>query len=105
MDFFSLVRVLLYTYRLDTLVTVIDGYNFMKDFGSGESLRDRKMAADRGDNRDIVNLLTDQVEFANGTRTHSFRSTHRTCTTHIVSMSFRRVCSDRAEQDGLAVCG
>ncbi|RBQ10052.1 GTP-binding protein [Pedobacter miscanthi] len=51
--------------RLDTMVTVVDAYNFYKDFGSAEKLADRNMVDDVADRRTIVNLLTDQIEFAN----------------------------------------
>jgi len=50
--------------RLDTMVTVVDCFNFKKDFGSGEQLHDRGWADDENDKRTIVNLLTDQIEFA-----------------------------------------
>jgi G3E family GTPase len=51
--------------QLDTLVTVVDALNFSKDFGSGETVWTRKMNDDPEDTRAIVNLLTDQIEFAN----------------------------------------
>jgi G3E family GTPase len=51
--------------RLDTLVTVVDAYNFPKDFGSCETVLTRNMNDDPEDTRSIVNLLTDQIEFAN----------------------------------------
>ncbi len=51
--------------RLDTMVTVVDAYNFLKDFGSADTIVDRNMTDDAQDQRTIVNLLTDQVEFAN----------------------------------------
>jgi len=51
--------------ELDTMVTVVDAYNFYKDFGSAEKLADRDMVEDTSDKRTIVNLLTDQIEFAN----------------------------------------
>ncbi len=51
--------------RLDTMVTVVDAFNFYRDFGSADKLTDRKMADDLADKRTIVNLLTDQIEFAN----------------------------------------
>ncbi|QYH39461.1 GTP-binding protein [Algoriphagus sp. NBT04N3] len=51
--------------ELDTLVTVVDAYNFHKDFGSGDTVWTRKMNDDPEDTRSIVNLLTDQIEFAN----------------------------------------
>ena len=50
---------------IDTMVTVVDALNFFKDFGSPERLMDRNLTDMVGDERTIVNLLTDQVEFAN----------------------------------------
>lgn len=51
--------------QLDTMVTVVDAFNFFKDFGSPDTILDRDMTDDQEDERSIVNLLTDQVEFAN----------------------------------------
>ncbi|WDF55777.1 GTP-binding protein [Mucilaginibacter sp. KACC 22063] len=51
--------------RLDTMVTVVDCFNFYKDFGSAERLIDRALVGDDADQRTIVNLLTEQIEFAN----------------------------------------
>ena len=50
---------------VDTMVTVVDSFNFMKDFSSPEYLTDRNLSNIDGDSRTIVNLLTDQIEFAN----------------------------------------
>lgn len=50
---------------LDTLVTVVDGNRFWHDFSSGESLLDRKQGTDEQDTREVVDLLIDQIEFAN----------------------------------------
>ncbi len=50
---------------VDTMVTVVDALNFFKDFGSQELLQDRELTDMEEDYRTIVNLLTDQVEFAN----------------------------------------
>lgn len=50
---------------IDTMVTVVDSFNFFTDFGSPETLMDRKLTDIEGDYRTIVNLLTDQIEFAN----------------------------------------
>ena len=50
---------------VDTMVTVVDTYNFFKDFGSPERLIDSDLTNIDGDDRTIVNLLTDQIEFAN----------------------------------------
>ena len=51
--------------KLDTMVTVVDAGNFMKDFGSWDELTDRQMGLDDKDDRNIVDLLVEQVEFAN----------------------------------------
>ena len=50
---------------LDTMVTVVDCFNFYKDFGSSDLLLNRDLVNDPNDQRTIVNLLTDQIEFAN----------------------------------------
>lgn len=50
---------------IDTMVTVVDCFNFFKDFGTNELLLDRNLTNMEGDYRTIVNLLTDQIEFAN----------------------------------------
>ena len=50
---------------VDTMVTVVDAFNFFNDFGSPETLQDRDLTNIDGDFRTIVNLLTDQIEFAN----------------------------------------
>jgi G3E family GTPase len=51
--------------RLDTLVTVIDCFNFIKDYASDKTLQQIGASDMQGDTRTLVNLLTDQVEFAN----------------------------------------
>lgn len=51
--------------RLDTMVTVVDAPNFLHDYSSTESLDDRGEAVGDEDERSIVDLLTDQVDFAN----------------------------------------
>lgn len=50
--------------RLDTMVTVVDGFNFVKDFCSVDTIWSRNLNDDQQDTRTIVNLLTDQIEFA-----------------------------------------
>lgn len=50
--------------RLDTMVSVVDAYNFPQDFFSPDELRDRHIAAGEADERTVVDLLVDQVEFA-----------------------------------------
>lgn len=51
--------------ELDTMVTVVDAGSFMKDFGSWDDLADRRIGLSEEDDRNIVDLLVDQVEFAN----------------------------------------
>ncbi|MBK5485116.1 GTP-binding protein [Peribacillus sp. TH16] len=51
--------------RLDTMVTVVDAKNFWQDYASGETLIDRMQATDEADQREVVDLLIDQIEFAN----------------------------------------
>jgi G3E family GTPase len=51
--------------QLDTMVTVVDAYNFYKDFSSVDTVYQRDLTDDIEDQRTIVNLLTDQIEFAN----------------------------------------
>jgi len=50
---------------IDTMVTVVDAFNFLKDFSSSDYLTTRELTNIEGDDRTIVNLLTDQIEFAN----------------------------------------
>ncbi|WP_342235105.1 zinc metallochaperone GTPase ZigA [Inquilinus sp. OTU3971] len=50
--------------RIDTMVTVVDAANLLADFGSTDFLRDRGETAGDGDGRTLVDLLVDQIEFA-----------------------------------------
>jgi G3E family GTPase len=50
--------------RLDTMVTVVDAVNLLKDYSSSDFLRDRGELADAGDQRTLVDLLVEQIEFA-----------------------------------------
>lgn len=50
--------------RLDTMVTVVDAVNLLRDFSSHDFLADRGEVAGTGDERTLVHLLTDQIEFA-----------------------------------------
>ncbi|CDG83246.1 zinc metallochaperone GTPase ZigA [Janthinobacterium agaricidamnosum] len=51
--------------RIDTMVTVVDAANLLADFGSEASLAERGEVAGEDDDRQLANLLTDQIEFAN----------------------------------------
>ncbi|MEM8980982.1 MAG: GTP-binding protein [Pseudomonadota bacterium] len=50
--------------RLDTMVTVVDAANLMNDYASSDFLRDRGEMMGEEDDRTLVHLLTDQIEFA-----------------------------------------
>ncbi len=50
--------------RLDTMVTVVDAVNLLKDFSSHDFLKDHGESLGEGDERTLVHLLTDQIEFA-----------------------------------------
>ncbi len=50
--------------RIDTMVTVVDAVNLLRDYSSHDFLRDRGEVAGEGDERTLVHLLTDQIEFA-----------------------------------------
>ncbi|MEM9199089.1 MAG: zinc metallochaperone GTPase ZigA [Pseudomonadota bacterium] len=50
--------------RLDTMVTVVDAVNLLRDYASHDFLRDRGETLGEEDERTLVHLLTDQMEFA-----------------------------------------
>jgi G3E family GTPase len=50
--------------KLDTMVTVVDAANLLKDYSSADFLADRGETAGDGDNRTLVDLLVEQIEFA-----------------------------------------
>ena len=49
--------------RLDTMVTVVDAANLLNDFSSHDFLHDRGETMGDGDERTLVHLLTEQIEF------------------------------------------
>lgn len=49
--------------RLDTMVTVVDAYNFPRDYAAADDLAERGLAVSEEDDRGVVDLLIDQVEF------------------------------------------
>ena len=51
--------------RVDTMVTVVDAKNFLEDYQSSELLGDRGQSLGEDDERAVVDLLVDQVQFAN----------------------------------------
>ena len=50
--------------RLDTMVTVVDAANLLRDYASTDFLADRGESLGQEDNRSLVDLLVDQIEFA-----------------------------------------
>jgi G3E family GTPase len=50
--------------RLDTMVTVVDAVNLLRDYSSQDFLRDRGEVAGEEDDRALVDLLVEQIEFA-----------------------------------------
>jgi G3E family GTPase len=50
--------------KIDTMVTVVDAHNLLKDFSSKNLLAQRGQTAGEEDNRNLATLLTEQIEFA-----------------------------------------
>lgn len=50
--------------RLDTLVTVVDAHNFLRDWNESAELKARGQSLGEEDERTVADLLADQVEFA-----------------------------------------
>ncbi|OYR15909.1 cobalamin synthesis cobW C-terminal domain protein [Brucella thiophenivorans] len=50
--------------RLDTMVTVVDAANLLQDYSSSDFLRDRGESLGDEDERTLVDLLVEQIEFA-----------------------------------------
>lgn len=50
--------------RLDTMVSVVDAVNLLSDYSSADFLSDRGETRDDADTRTLVDLLVEQIEFA-----------------------------------------
>jgi len=50
--------------KLDTMVTVVDAASLLADYGSSDLLRDRGETRDGDDQRTLIDLLVEQIEFA-----------------------------------------
>jgi len=50
--------------KLDTLVTVVDGVNFLKDYDEAKYLQETEESLGEEDERSVADLLVDQIEFA-----------------------------------------
>jgi G3E family GTPase len=51
--------------QIDTMVTVVDAFNLLKDYSSHDLLAHRGPTAGEEDNRSLATLLMEQIEFAN----------------------------------------
>lgn len=51
--------------HIDTMVTVVDAFNFLQNFSTVENLKDRGEETGKEDERTIVDLLNEQIDFAN----------------------------------------
>lgn len=51
--------------RLDTMVTVVDAANLIKNYSSTDFLKDSNESLGEDDERTLVDLLVEQIEFAN----------------------------------------
>ena len=51
--------------RLDTMVTVVDAGNLIKNYSSTDFLKEKGEVVGEGDERTLVDLLVEQIEFAN----------------------------------------
>jgi G3E family GTPase len=51
--------------ELDTMVTVVDAHNFLAEYHTEDTLKDRKQEVSEDDERSVVDLMIDQLEFAN----------------------------------------
>lgn len=49
--------------RLDTMVTVVDAFNFLRDYSSQDFVADRGESLGEEDQRTVVDLLIEQIEF------------------------------------------
>ena len=100
--------------RLDTMVTVVDAVNLLNDFSSHDFLKDRGESLEQDDNRTLVHLLTEQIEFADvvilnkaydaGTsKTDAARKIIRSLNadTEIIETNYSRVQIDKIMDTGL----
>ena len=100
--------------RLDTMVTVVDAVNLLNDFSSHDFLKDRGESLEQDDDRTLVHLLTEQIEFADvvilnktydaGTsKTDAARKIIRSLNadTEIIETNYSRVQIDKIMDTGL----
>jgi G3E family GTPase len=49
--------------RLDTMVTMVDAFNFLRDFNEAKQLLETSESLGEDDHRNVADLLVDQIEF------------------------------------------
>ena len=100
--------------RLDTMVTVVDAVNLLNDFSSHDFLKDRGESLEQDDDRTLVHLLTEQIEFADvvilnktndagASKTDAARKIIRSLNadTEIIETNYSRVQIDKIMDTGL----
>ena len=100
--------------RLDTMVTVVDAVNLLNDFSSHDFLKDRGESLEQDDERTLVHLLTEQIEFADvvilnktndagASKTDAARKIIRSLNadTEIIETNYSRVQIDKIMDTGL----
>ena len=100
--------------RLDTMVTVVDAVNLLNDFSSHDFLKDRGESLEQDDDRTLVHLLTEQIEFADvvilnktndagASKTDAARKIIRSLNadTEIIETNYSRVQIDKILDTGL----
>ena len=90
--------------RLDTMVSVVDAANLLSDYSSKDFLSDRGETRDAEDKRTLVDLLVEQIEFADvvvvnkisevsrGAGRNPPRSSPRSIPTHVSSKPISAIC-------------
>ena len=100
--------------RLDTMVTVVDAVNLLNDFSSHDFIKDRGESLEQDDDRTLVHLLTEQIEFADlvilnktkdagASKTDAARKIIRSLNadTEIIETNYSRVQIDKIMDTGL----
>lgn len=96
---------------LDTMVTVVDAVNLLKDYASHEFLADRGESLGEDDTRSLVSLLVEQIEFAdviiinkaNDVTAEQLALVKKLCAS--LNADARIITADRAKVDLKAILG
>ena len=79
---------------------MVDGYNLANEFASSDTLQTRKMGAYEDDDRSVIDLIVDQIEFANGARAGTSRAPCRRADASLGCVPVTAMRSDPFEQGG-----